>query len=185
MKNLLKLVFAILLIAGFTSESKAQINVGAQFGIGIPMETSFSDSWKMGFGGLLEGNYFVTENISLGVNAGYYTFSGKDVDVVGIGDKYPNFSVIPIVVKGDYYFNTSGFMPYGGVSLGMYMWKTAEVTFGQVKIPSDSDSKFGFSPHLGFLTGEGIKFGAEAAYNFVSDGDYLNINFKVVFPLSE
>lgn len=185
MKNLLKLVFAILLIAGFTSESKAQINIGAQFGIALPMETPFSDCQKMGFGGLLEGNYFVTENISLGVNAGYYTFSGKEVDVVGVGDNYPNFSMIPIIVKGDYYFNKSGFMPYGGVSLGIYMMKTAEVTFGQVKIPSDSDSKFGFSPHLGFLTGEGIKFGAEAAYNIVSDANYLNINLKVVFPLGE
>lgn len=185
MKNLLKFTFAILLIAGFTNESKAQINIGAQFGIALPMETSFSDYNKMGFGGLLEGNYFITENISLGINAGYYSFSGKDVDVVGIGDKYPNFSVIPIIVKGDYYFTTSGFMPYGGVSLGIYMMKMDEITIASVKFPSESDSKFGFSPHLGFLTGEDIKFGAEASYNIIEDASYLNINFKVLFPLGK
>jgi hypothetical protein len=181
MKKLLKLVFAILLIAGFTSESKAQINIGAQAGIALPMETPFSDSQKMGFGGLLEGNYFVTENISLGVNVGYYTFSGKEVG----GFEMPNFYMTPIIVKGDYYINTSGFMPYGGVSLGMYMLGSAEKTIGGITIPSSSDSKFGFSPHLGFLTGEDIKFGAEAAYNFVSDANYLNFNLKVVFPLGE
>ncbi|MCF8228013.1 MAG: outer membrane beta-barrel protein [Bacteroidales bacterium] len=188
MKKLVTLMIAIALVVGFSSESKAQLNMGVTAGIALPMG-DWSDGYNMGFGGMLEGDYFLQDNIALGVNIGYYAFSGE---TVGNFDM-PNMSMIPILVKGDYYFQSEGFMPYGGASLGIYIansedleytyidpWSGQEVT--QV-VETESDSEFGFSPHVGFLTGDNIKFGAEVAYTIISDANHLNASVRVLIPL--
>ncbi len=190
MKKLVTLMIAIALVVGFTSESKAQLNFGATAGIALPMG-DWSDGYNMGFGGMLEGDYFIQDNISLGANIGYYIFSGKTEEVMGFEIDFPNFSMIPIVVKGDYYFATEGFMPYGGLGLGIFIASTEEyeqeITYGgysqKVVVESQSDSEFGFSPHVGFLSGDSFKFGAEVAYTIISDANHLNVSARILIPI--
>ncbi|MDZ7740802.1 MAG: hypothetical protein U5Q03_03380 [Bacteroidota bacterium] len=190
MKKLVTLMIAIVIVVGFSSESKAQLNLGVTAGIALPMG-DWSDGYDMGFGGMLEGDYFVKENIAIGLNVGYYIFSGKTETISGVDIDYPNFSIIPVFAKGDYYFATEGFMPYGGIGLGMFMASTEDyettISYGtytkKVTVEGASDTKFGFSPHVGFLTGEGFKIGAEVAYTIIENANHLNASVRLLFPL--
>ncbi len=180
------IVLAIVLIAGFTSKSSAQISVGAHAGIALPMGT-FGDLFKMGFGGTANGEYALNETMSIGLNVGYYTFSAQDAF-----DGY-KWSFIPILADFKYSFATEGFMPYVGAGIGMYMasatvkipsYTIGGVTYGGGEATA-SDSKFGFFPTVGFLMGENMKFGINAKYNMVSDANYLTVGANILFPLGK
>ncbi|MFZ4414263.1 MAG: outer membrane beta-barrel protein [Bacteroidales bacterium] len=188
MKKLMTIVLAIVLIAGFTSTSNAQISIGAKAGIALPMGT-FGDVYGLGFGGSAIGEYALNENMAVGLNIGYYTFSGKDLPA-GYSS---TFSVIPIIVDYKYFFQTEGFMPYVGAGLGMYLetakTTTPSITVGSITIPgmdvSASESKFGFAPKVGFWMGDGFKYGASLEYNLLSDFNHLGINVGFIYPLGK
>jgi outer membrane protein W len=108
------------LVAGiaFAATVSAQINVGANFLVGLP-----SGDWhKAGdesiintaFGGGIEGNYFVTEDIAVGLEVGYLAFGEKD-------DLGLTFTAIPITIKGEYYFLDDEFRPFVGLGIGYYL----------------------------------------------------------------
>ena len=175
MKKLLTIVLAIVLIAGFTSTTKAQISIGAKAGIALPMGT-FGDAFGLGFGGSAIGEYALNENMAVGLNIGYYTFGEKNSSGV-------TYSVIPILADFKYFFQTKGFMPYVGAGLGMYMG-TTKIDFLGTSV-SSSTSDFGFSPKVGFWMGEGFKYGACIDYNIVSNANHLGINIGFIYPLGK
>lgn len=165
------ILLAIVLIAGFTTTSKAQISIGAKAGIALPMGT-FGDFYNMGFGGSAIGEYSLNDNMSVGLNIGYYSFGAK----TDVGDF--KLSIIPIVADFKYFFMTEGFMPYVGAGLGMYM--------SSVNIDgAESSSDFGFSPKVGFWMGDGFKYGACIDYNIISDANHLGISVGVIYPLGK
>ncbi|MCX6232369.1 MAG: outer membrane beta-barrel protein [Bacteroidetes bacterium] len=176
------IVLAIVLIAGFTSKSSAQISIGAKAGIALPMGT-FGDGYKMGFGGAALGEYSLNENMSIGLSIGYYSFSGKDF-FDGI-----SLSIIPIVADFKYYFADKGFMPYVGAGLGMYMSSTSDYSktvYGvTITVPGGSSSDFGFSPKVGFWMGDSFKWGACLDYNIVSNANHLGFNVGILYPLGK
>ena len=165
------IVLAVVLIAGFTSTSNAQISVGAKAGLALPMGI-FGDGYGMGFGGSAIGEYALNENMALGLNIGFYTFGEKN------SSGY-TFSVIPIVADFKYFFATEGFMPYAGAGLGMYM---GSVHFSGA---SASSSEFGFSPKVGFWMGEEFKYGASLDYNIVSGANHVGINVGIIYALGK
>ena len=174
MRKLMTILLAIVLIAGFTTTSKAQISIGANVGLAMPMG-DWSDGYNMGFGGSANGEYALNDNMSLGLNIGYYSFGGKT-------DGY-SWSFIPIVADFKYSFMTEGFMPYAGLGLGMFMG-TSKVDFMGISM-SASESKFGFVPTAGFWMGDSFKWGASLKYNIVSDVSYLGINVGIIYPLGK
>jgi hypothetical protein len=182
MRKLMTILLAIVLIAGFTTTSKAQISIGAKAGIAMPMG-DFGDSYGMGFGGSAIGEYALNDNMAVGLNVGFYTFGGKDLP----SGVTASFNIIPIIADFKYFFMTEGFMPYVGAGLGMYMMTSKSET--SLMSFSVSESGFGFAPKAGFWMGEGFKYGASLEYNIVSFAStsvgHLGINVGVIYPIGK
>jgi len=188
MKKLMTIVIAIVIIAGFTSTTKAQISLGLKAGIALPMGTPFSDGYGMGFGASAIGEYALNENMAIGLNIGYYAFSGKNMP----SGYEASIGIIPILADFKYYFATEGFRPYVGAGLGMYM-VSSSVTTPVVTVNgytyggkvTGSDSRFGFDPKVGFWMGEAFKYGASIEYNIASDFNHLGINIGFIYQLGK
>ena len=143
MKKLLGLVAGLVL----ATSASAQINVGANFLIGMPA----GDWHKAGdesfistaFGGGIEGNYFVMDNLSVGLEIGFNSFGQKDESGFSV-------SATPIVVKGEYYFLDGDLRPFAGLGLGYYLVKMKFDGFPPLIPESDeSVNGFGISPRVG------------------------------------
>ncbi|OFY13101.1 MAG: hypothetical protein A2X11_13115 [Bacteroidetes bacterium GWE2_42_24] len=186
------LMLAVVMMAGFSSQSFGQIKIGVNAGLGLPMG-DFGDSYKMGFGGSVEGKYFLNENIAVGATFGYYSFTGKDelLTALSLGTESSadaKFTIMPILATVDYYFATEGFKPYVGAGVGLYSWKS------KVTIPNYGDyevtgSDFGVAPTVGFCYGlsEKIDLNVNAKYNMIftegSSTTYLGVNVGIIFAL--
>ena len=181
MKKKLTIGLVVLLLAGFTSPVKAQMSIGATGGIALPMGT-FGDVVKTGFGGSVFGEYGLSKNLALGLNIGYYSFSGKSMRISGY-DITSNESITPIVADLKYFFATEGFMPYVGAGLGFYMLNASASAAGNSA--SVSMNKFGFAPKIGFWVGEIVKFGANIDYTSIAQEKYLGINVGIIYPLGK
>ncbi len=140
----------------------AQINVGVNFLLGFP-SGEWADGVNTGFGGGVEGNYFVNEDISVGLEVGFNSF-GTDVDGA-------SFSITPISIKGEYYFLDDEFRPFVGFGFGYYLVSGKSPGFPPL-IPEVNATMngFGISPRIG------------GSYQ-VSDliAIVLNINYNILF----
>lgn len=186
MKKLLFVVVAMLMF-GFSSTSFAQIKVGATAGLALPMG-DFGEAWKMGFGGGIEGKYFISEKLALGASLGYYAFSAKDIDtdLKSEGASDPSFSIMPILATVDYFFTAEGFKPFIGAGVGLFSMKSKVSVpfFGDVETTS---SELGIAPTVGFLYGisDKLDFNVNAKYNMIftegSSTSYLGVNAGILF----
>ena len=176
------ILLAVILIAGFSSVSNAQISIGAKAGIAMPMG-DFGDGYNMGFGGVATGEYSLNDNMSLGLNIGFYTFGGKDLP----SGVTASFNVIPIIADFKYYFQTEGFIPYAGLGLGLHM-QTSKYSASIIDV-STSESNFAIIPKAGFWMGDDFKWGASLEYNIVSFAEnsvgHLGINVGILYPLGK
>lgn len=187
MKKFFLFALVAMLLVGFSSTSFAQIKVGATAGLALPMG-DFGDGWKMGFGGGVEGKYFLSDNLALGASLGYYAFSAKDVDIDLKSEDAsdPSFSVMPILATVDYFFANEGFKPFVGAGVGLFSMKSKVYVpfFGDVEATS---SELGVAPTVGFLYGisDKLDFNLNAKYNMIftegSSTTYLGVNAGVLF----
>lgn len=161
--------------------SSASLSLEAQTGIFIPTGT-FSDGSGIGFGGLTNFFFPVSEQLHLGIGTGFYTFSGKTYTIMdgasGMLSEFtgPSIGMLPILVHGRYFFNTESFAPYAGVSTGLYLY-SGDAT----------GTNFGLTPKFGFLLGEDMfKFNAEAGYGLIFTEGYTTsfIEIKVGLNIS-
>lgn len=177
MKKLTK-ILAICALVLISVTANAQMKLGVGGGLALPMG-DYGDALKMGFGVNVGGKYMLNDNMALGIDLGYHMFTAKD-EADGSDVK---FSVIPIAPSFTYYFATEGFKPYAGANVGFYMtkWKVGDA--------SETASKIGFAPVLGFEYALGEKMGLDvnAKYNYIAtEGTactYLGINVGLVFGL--
>ena len=158
MKKLFLFAFVCLLVVAMAAPSYAQkmsISVGPD--ILLPVG-NFKDAYSIGFGGTARGQYDFTPMVSGGLEAGYFTWSGKS-DNLPAGVSAPSFHGIPIRVFGKYYF-----MPaegkarfYGMAELGLFFWSSS-VNIPAVVTPfgtfgggsaSASGSDFNLAPVVG------------------------------------
>ena len=160
MKKLLLAVVVMVLVVAVATPSNAQgkIFVGVGADVLLPMGT-FGDGAGIGFGGSARGQYNVTPALSVGVTAGYYTWSAKDQTVGTVTVKGASLSGIPLRVFGKYYFMPEGKLRvYGIAELGFFIASVSvpAQTFGSgafaVTIPaaSASETDFNYAPGLGF-----------------------------------
>ncbi len=144
MKKLL-LLFAV--VVASTACLKAQ-DKPVTFSIGVegllPVG-DFGNSYNFGIGGTVQGEYKPADDLGLTVNAGYLTFSGKTLRIIG---KVPSFGLIPVLGGVKYYFSPK---VYGHGQLG--------VAFGTDK---GDGSLFAYSPGVGFILSDNID--AEVKY---------------------
>ncbi len=119
--------------------ANAQVKLGANFGVQIPVGDS-GDGYNAGFGGNIGGEYLITEHIGANLNLGFYSFGIKGSGMFGVDDE--SATAIPITLGGSYYFLTDGLKPYAGLDLGVWM-------LGSTMEGAETNAYFGFAPVVG------------------------------------
>lgn len=149
------LVLTAMAVAGGLMAQENRLSLGAE--VAFPMG-DFGDAVGVGVGGTLGFELPVGDNLGLIAQAGYISFSGKDITVLGVTVKGDATGIIPIQVGAKYYFmdNQDGF--YAGVLAGIHMttYKVPEYssTGAQTGTKTESNSDFSLAPMLGIVVGE-------------------------------
>jgi len=203
----MKKVILLLVVALSVVTASAQIKVGLNGGVGIPMGT-FGDVFNTGFGGGISGEYLITPNISIGLNAGIYSFGMKDelldlfgmedmdgIDLGDLLDMSAKFQITPITLTGKYYFITEGgIKPYAGLDLGLYSSKT-KVTVKVLGISQSADAgsstDFGLAPVVGLQFGltDALAIDVNAKYHHIfTEGEatsFIGFNLGLVYTFGK
>lgn len=165
-KSLLVLALSLLTVTG----ALAQFSVGAE--LALPMGTPFSDGFNMGFGASANYQKAINDNLSWTGYAGFQSFGGKNLP----SGYSATFTMIPIMGGVKYYFQESGSGFYGEFDLGIF-FASASVSGGGFS-GSTSDSKFGFTPAVGYRVSS---FDIGVRYNLISDANNLAFRIAYVF----
>lgn len=150
------LAVAAIAMAGSMMAQENRFSAGLE--LGLPMG-DFGDVYGIGFGATLGFELPVGDNLGFMAQAGYISFSGKDLSVGPVTVKADAAGMIPVQVGLKYYFtdNQEGF--YAGLLTGLHMQsvKTASVSSsGSVEEKSEMKSNFGVAPLVGYIVGENI-----------------------------
>lgn len=156
------------------SQGKGQFMLGANAMVGIPTgDIGEISNTGFGFGAELKG--FVSDRISLGAELSLISFPVKEefIDEITGGmssDLSESHQFTSILADFNILFASEGFRPYIGAATGLYMWKVKATTAG-ITITSDSFTKLGIGPELGFLASLSTKLDLKMAgrYNIVFD----------------
>jgi len=189
------------IVTGSVFTSNAQIAIGLTGGMGLPMgDMSNKDKSSLGsgFGGGLTGRYFLNDNMAVGVNLSFFSFTVNDVPS-GITASYSN---LPITAAFDYYFMDEGFKPYAGLEAGFInaSYKTsgggAEVSFskGGLLVAPVVGFAYGINDNIDLMLNAKYMFGMTSGKQDVSvsgttvnvetyDATFLNINLGVAYKL--
>lgn len=175
----------------FTYTSKAQeMKFGMQAGIALPLG-DFGDVASTGFGALGTFHYGLKSDIILTGALGYYYFgSDKDIsDALGSYGDY-SYSIIPLVAGVRYHLGKKAeqFNPYIGGEIGLYFVSFSykiNWPYSGTKEYSDSDTKFGLSPMVGFTYSlqKNLVLDVNAKFSVVEDLNHFVINAGVIFNL--
>ena len=154
-------------------------------------------SWR---GFAVQYNYFSSYKTSLGFEAGWNVF-GQRVDEVATlssgaisGTQIREFSVIPLLVTGNYYFKSlrEEISPYISIGLGAY-YISDRLSAGVFSLQKNN-WHFGVAPELGFYIPAGrgfvklaLKYNRAAPAGESTVGgkrgySFLGINIGLVFP---
>jgi outer membrane protein W len=180
---------------------KGQMDVGAFGGVAVPMgkladkstETELGGNMKMGYGGGVFFDYFMTPEIALGLDGSYVTSTNKD-------DSNVKGNTMQYGIHGKYLIPTGGkFLPYLQVGAAMYNRK-ADYTSGGASV-SASDTKPGINGGVGFgyKVNESVAVGLNGMYHYtigkfepeiegtkvelLKDWNYVGFNAVVTFTI--
>jgi len=138
MKKLL--LIPVLFFAVFTAN--AQAPDGFQFGggirVGLPIG-DFSETHSFGIGGELQGEFGFSDNFSGIITAGYTSFFGKTIDILGTSFKIDAVGLIPIIAGVRVYPSDNFFI---GAQAGV----------GILTGGGSSESGFNYQPQIGYNT---------------------------------
>jgi hypothetical protein len=168
MKNTSHILFFMLALMMSAYAVKAQtgaIVVSGGLG-GSKLSGELGKNGSFGINYLLEGKYFLKENLSVGLI--------YDASIIGYKNEGSTLGVsayTPVLwqAKADYYWGSKKIKPYVSLGLGLAKVATPEITFldaqGNVNgtIPSEKKWNVAFSPRLGVLLGK--NWSVEFAFN--------------------
>ncbi len=173
-KVMFVLMFALLVSSVFAGE----MSFGVNGELALPMG-DFGDSAGMGFGGSVQGEYGINEQLIGTASVGYLMWNGKDE----WEDMNFKWSCIPIKAGAKYNIGESGL--YGIFELGMYMFAFEfDYEFMGYSVKGDdTESEFGFAPGVGYQMpiGESMKLDISAQYEIAGDFDFLGIDIGLRF----
>lgn len=142
-------------LAGGLMAQDSRISAGLE--LALPMG-DFGDAYGIGFGVTLGFEAPVGDNLGFIAQAGYMSFSGKDLSVGPITVKVDAAGMIPVQVGLKYYFtdNQEGF--YAGLLTGVHMQSVKEVELVGTTLEEKNSLKtnFGIAPLVGYIVGENI-----------------------------
>ena len=151
MKKQFLLLVAIISLS--TSVSFAQKFAG---GVHLGFSTLKGDLSGGGLNWILEGKYFVTENLAVGAEYNSSIMKAK-------GDLFSGwYGGKQFLAKAEYFLGDKKVKPYAGLGLGYASVATPEVTVGTKVYPAIKKGGFGLSPRLGLMLGN---FALEFQYN--------------------
>ncbi len=97
----------------------------------IPPSSAMPDA---GYGGTIDINYWFSNHIAVGLEAGYISFRSKKTETK-INDQNTFFNSsgtsIPLLIKGSYFFFNKAFKPFVEMGIG-YILYTPDVTIRQI-----------------------------------------------------
>lgn len=190
--------------ASVGDDMKGQVTVGLQGGIVLPMGKLAEDvdleaeegiggfQGKMGFGGGLCVDYFITKEFALGLDGSYATFESDYADA---GDA--KATTMQFGLHGKYMVPTGGPMvPYLFVGGGMYNAKLTDIGMDDL-----SQTKFGVNGGVGvgYKINDMVSLGVNGAYHMalgefkpeidgtevvvLDDWSYMTFNAGVTFQI--
>lgn len=200
-KTILKMIAVAGIVTGSVFTSNAQIAIGLTGGMGLPMgDMSNKDKTNLGsgFGGGLTGRYFLNDNMAVGVNLSYFSFTVNDVPS-GFTASYSN---LPITAAFDYYFMDEGFKPYVGLEAGFInaSYKTsgggADISFskGGLLVAPVVGFAYGVNDNIELMLNAKYMYGMTSGKQDVTvsgtsvsvetyDATFLNVNLGVSYRL--
>lgn len=187
MKKIIKLLAVAIVATVFTTNANAQFSAGID--VALPLG-DFSDASSFGFGASVAYDFPLSDQMSVGGQAGYTMFPAKTPD--GAPDDYSaSYAAIPILGNFKYYFadNTNGFYAMASVGISIFSSKVEYTydsfefvngSFVSVKEKFEADnsgSYITFAPGIGMILNE--KIDLNARYIIInSEGssvNYMNI----------
>ncbi|MFA9214862.1 MAG: hypothetical protein ACEQSR_13635 [Candidatus Methylacidiphilales bacterium] len=169
-------------------KSNAQISIGLNggFGSGIDLGVAINGknlSTNNGFGGGLNGRYWLNKKMAVGINISYFSFGVKDVPS-GITS---NYSVTPISLAFDYSFKDKGFKPFAGLEFGYLIgsWIAKyDENYGGINFPafdgSYSNNDLFIAPTVGatYEINKNFEILLNAKYMFGYNGGKKDIKYS-------
>lgn len=140
------IVTAGLIATALLTSQKAQaqsIRAGLQVAPSLPMGDIADLGVGFGIGGKLFGNYFLSDNIHIGMEVGFISYAGDDISSGGLTIETANSTVIPLQITGAYHLMgfEEDFNVYVGTGAGLFI-QSSEGS-------DESTSQFGISPRVG------------------------------------
>jgi hypothetical protein len=160
-----RLFFASAALAATTMAMAQENRFSAGLELGLPMG-DFGDAYSIGFGVSLGYEIPIGDNLGFIAQAGYISFSGKDIESsVTVGGTTTTTSIsvdaaglIPVQVGLKYYVsdNQEGF--YVGLLTGVHMQSVKEIEVTSTGFEENSTMKtnFGVAPMVGYMVTENI-----------------------------
>ena len=119
---LLTLITLKLLIGGHAIAQERQFRIAGNGGLVVLTNSQHAVNQsldRLGFSGHLEAEYIFRKQIGIGIETGFASLK-NDVNVAGL--YFINEAILPILLKGKYYFIDSKVQPFGGLGLGVGMF---------------------------------------------------------------
>lgn len=157
--------------AGFAQDDKGGKKLSFSVGVEAALPIGdYADSYSIGIGGTVQGDYNVNDKFAITLNSGYITYSGKSIDLgSGFGSiKISSLGVIPVLAGAKYSFTEN---IYGSAQLGMSFLSGSGSGSGFTYAPGIG-AKFSNFDILVKYTGISVtggtfnNIGLRAAYNF-------------------
>jgi hypothetical protein len=183
MKKILLVLFVTVFAVSFAN---AQSKMGASVQGTLSFPTGdFGDGAGTGFGATGTFIYSVSPMLDVTASIGYITWGTKE-SIPGIE---ASSSDIPLLVGIRYAFGKGNFLPYASAEAGLH-FLSSKVKISSIGFEdSQSETKFGVSPGVGFLYKFNPKTSLDvnAKYNVIfteeSSTTHLSVNAGVAFAL--
>lgn len=172
-----KIITTVALTVALMFGAKAQqgeILGGVNLGYMLPIG-KFGDAVDGGLGYGLSGKYFVTDNISAGINANYFALALK-------GNSSYSVTSTQFHVSGDYFFMTDEVRPYAGIDFGLTQYKFE--TFGaELK---ENYLSYGVGGGLMYFFNDNFAGNGMVRYNSINSeeaSNYISIGLGVTYKI--
>lgn len=164
-----KLIVILTLIcySNVHAQPEAGVTLGPQF---------FTNGGGTGLGGALHGRYWLQDNLRIGLNFGFYSWSESDASL----------NIIPISGSVEYVLALNQLNAFAGADLGAYIISAkADTGFGDF---GASSTKLGLAPTIGveYPLNDKLTLHSNLKYNllFVEGGSgFLGLNLGLILKL--
>lgn len=175
MKKIITTVALTVSLMFGANAQQGEILGGVNLGYMLPIG-KFGDDVDAGIGYGVSGKYFLTDNITAGLNANYFSLALKSASSYSISSTQFHLS-------GDYFFMTDEIRPYAGIDFGLTQYKFENYNF-ELK---ENYLSYGVGGGLMYFFNDNFAGNGMVRYNSInSSGDaanYLSVGLGVTYKI--